>query len=171
MTPTEITRAIRSDLRTLGLTLTITWKWNGRFTNRIGDAQWLSNGRHEIRFGTKTFKVLSEESQRETVAHEVAHIAAIETYGPRIAPHGWQWKRVMARLGYHDASATEDLAKQSVETVTALRAIRRKKVRHVAVCQTCSHEFLLTAGKASRVAGYRCSDRGHLVLTGEIRRF
>jgi predicted SprT family Zn-dependent metalloprotease len=169
MTPTQITEAIATDLRTLGHDIEIAWEMNTRFTNRIGDATWRPNGKHLIRFGTKTFGALDDVSQRETVAHEVAHIVAAECHGRLSKPHGWQWQAVMSRLGYRGASSCMDVGKKSDEIQAAFRAVARKKTRYVVVCLSCENRTLVTRGTALKISGYRCARcRGEVVATGEV---
>ena len=61
----------------------------------------------KLTFGIKFLREHTEEVLNNTVAHEIAHLIAIELYGEEGRGHGSEWKSVMRALGvpaeiYHD---------------------------------------------------------------------
>jgi len=58
--------------------------WNGRIRRRLGQAFLLDN-----RIDLATWLVADHDQLRETVQHEVAHIAAYQLHKDR--GHGWAW--------------------------------------------------------------------------------
>ncbi|MET0065710.1 MAG: SprT-like domain-containing protein [Candidatus Thiodiazotropha sp.] len=61
-----------------------------------GSVSFGPRGRIVIRYNAILLAQYGQHFIDETVPHEVAHIVARSRYGPRIKPHGSEWKRVMA---------------------------------------------------------------------------
>lgn len=73
-----------------------------RFTlagQRAGIYAWRRTGETFIDFNPWVFAADFEHHLQDTVAHEVAHHAARVLHGPRIRPHGIEWKRLARLLG------------------------------------------------------------------------
>ena len=66
---------------------------NQRLT-RHGDYRKNSNGQHEITVNS----TLNPYQFLMTLIHEIAHLVAFEKYGPRIKPHGAEWKLTFQHL-------------------------------------------------------------------------
>lgn len=97
-------------------------EWNSRFTRRMGDATYHASAlsRSEppkvarVRFSTPLWAVAPKEEQRNTVAHEVAHLVVFHEWyldnapkrfgelpgrGRKPSHHGYEWKSMMYRMG------------------------------------------------------------------------
>lgn len=81
--------------------LPIIVQWNGRFTRRMGDAQFI-RGVGIVRLSKKLWERANDEQRRQTIIHEVCHVIQrvqdLEK-GYRSPPHGWQWQALMRRCG------------------------------------------------------------------------
>jgi SprT protein len=80
---------------------TIEFKFNKRFTKRLGDAN--ANTR-TIRFSTLLWERASEEQRKETVIHETCHIVAYYKAWMQkqhiLDSHGKEWVTAMKNAGY-----------------------------------------------------------------------
>jgi SprT protein len=56
-------------------------------------------GKPVIRYNSQLLQENGEGFIRRTVPHETAHIAAHFLHGPRIRPHGEEWRALMALYG------------------------------------------------------------------------
>lgn len=63
---------------------------------RSAGQAWLE--KNELRFNLALLKRYPEDFIQQTVPHEVAHLLARELCGPRIRPHGAEWKQLMTGL-------------------------------------------------------------------------
>lgn len=165
MNTTDIRTAITADLNTLGMGhVNINILWSSRYTTAFAKA---NIRRCTITFGTKTFTAMTPYQQRETVAHEVAHIVAFIKWGDaslRDSHHGWMWRAVMRDLGYANAKATLEI--DALAAPAKVRSIQRAVKRHVATCKCGEH--LMTTGQAKKTWICRkCQIK--IVLTGEVR--
>ncbi|HET8838451.1 MAG TPA: SprT-like domain-containing protein [Flavobacteriaceae bacterium] len=61
---------------------------------RHGDYRKLPAGNHQITVNAN----LNQYRFLITLVHEIAHLVAFEKYGPRIKPHGLEWKRTFQQL-------------------------------------------------------------------------
>jgi len=100
-TLTEIRQIVAETLIKLNADhLLLNVSFNGRFSARLGDANWSYK---RIRFSKPLWPRASKLQRYQCVVHEVAHIIAHERYGrgvgKRIKPHGNEWKRVMREMG------------------------------------------------------------------------
>lgn len=96
----------------------------------------------------------------ETVPHEWAHLLAYAVYGPRIRPHGSQWKKIMRLLG----------CKPEVCHNYAVKPARKLR-HHAYYCGCQSHE--LSSIRHRRVlAGqaYVCRKCGEVLKPGDATR-
>lgn len=66
-----------------------------------------ANGRPVLRFNLDIARNHTEDFLATTVTHEVAHLITSACYG-RTAPHGAQWRAIMAFLGIIDARRCHD---------------------------------------------------------------
>jgi predicted SprT family Zn-dependent metalloprotease len=166
MNTPAIRSAVAADLATLSHThLDITIKWSKRFTKTFAEADVQD---HVITFGTRTFALLDPEMQRETIAHEVAHIVAFARWG-RLSlsdgHHGTYWRAVMTDLGYPDPDVVVD--PRRLPDMQAFWRMQRKLTRWVVEC-ACRRRMWT---KRNAVTSYRwrcnrCDET--LVATGEM---
>lgn len=68
---------------------------------RIERRQW------RIRYNAVLLEQHTQRFLKRTVPHEVAHLVAYQLHGPRIRPHGREWKAIMVHFGA-DASRCHD---------------------------------------------------------------
>lgn len=129
-----------STLRALGREdlIPLLWiDWKSKFTSRMGDALYATNGQR-VRRSSERFRIdgticrarfsiplwlrATEEERRQTVIHEVCHlVAAHEAHlaGRKVSSaHGHEWKAVMRRAGVtpkrcHSVS-TKGLGKKTI---------------------------------------------------------
>ena len=66
---------------------------NERVT-RHGDYRRAENGKHQITVNS----TLNKYRFLVTLIHEISHLVAFEKFGPRIKPHGAEWKYTFQRL-------------------------------------------------------------------------
>ena len=93
-------RSICSQLGVPELFAKIKVEWNGRFTCRMGDAEWnqlADTGL--VRFSMPLWPRASVEERANTVAHEVCHIAVYYIY-KLWEQHGQKWKHLMRKCGH-----------------------------------------------------------------------
>lgn len=105
-----------------------------------GQARCPTKGPALIRYNSV---LLTENAQRflaRTVPHEVAHVIAYRVHGPRIRPHGAEWRRVMDLFGA-DSSRCHDY--------DVSRSRVRRLNRYVYHCDC--REYALTSIRHKRV--------------------
>ncbi len=118
----NILDTVSSVLRTLGHDdLNIRVEWNGRFTRRMGDAQYkAASDTGTIRLSVPLWPRATTEQQRNTIIHEVCHVVndrvaykkSVETgRRMRASAHGYAWQTLMLRCGLtprrcHDVDRT-----------------------------------------------------------------
>ncbi|MCZ2720305.1 SprT family zinc-dependent metalloprotease [Marinomonas sp. 15G1-11] len=66
--------------------------------------------KNEIRLNYFMFQQNPDAFLEEVVPHELAHLIAFTLYGPRIRPHGIEWKLVMIRALSRIPSRTHNFA-------------------------------------------------------------
>jgi len=64
-----------------------------------GQFRALDKGRCLIRYNAQLLERHPREFLSQTVPHETAHLVAFSLFGPRIAPHGGEWRTIMATFG------------------------------------------------------------------------
>jgi SprT protein len=64
-----------------------------------GQARLAAGQAGQIRYNDRLLRDNPAEFLAQTVAHEVAHLVAYRVFGPRIRPHGREWRAVMALFG------------------------------------------------------------------------
>lgn len=106
----NILNTVASVLRTLGHDdLNIRVEWNGRFTRRMGDAQYHSKrDAGVIRLSSPLWPRATDDQRRQTVIHEVCHVVQDRIdYKKsmqlgrtlRSSSHGHGWQMLMLRCG------------------------------------------------------------------------
>lgn len=117
---------------------------------------------NKLRFNPQLYQDNPEDFLRQTVAHEVAHLVAHTVFGPRIAPHGKEWKQIMCGV-YR-------LPPQRCHTYIVKR---RAVTRFIYRCQCVDGEFPFSARRHAMVRRgqrYVCRRCHHpLSFTGESR--
>lgn len=80
--------------------ITLRMEWSNRFTRRMGDALVTSRAHAtgRVRFSVPLWPRATPAERRQTVLHELAHVAADLRHGAR-CKHGLRWKAVMRELG------------------------------------------------------------------------
>jgi SprT protein len=64
-----------------------------------GQARYGSTGPWVIRYNPVLLRENGDSFLASTVPHEVAHLIAFLRYGPRIRPHGAEWRAIMEQFG------------------------------------------------------------------------
>jgi predicted SprT family Zn-dependent metalloprotease len=101
-----------------------------------------------------------EELLHEVLCHEAAHAAAHERHGPRIRPHGREWRLLMTEAGFTAR------ARFPAESLAALPdAARRARVLWEHRCPTC--HVMQRAGRP--VKEWRCTRCRSAGLPGRLR--
>lgn len=147
--------------------------WSNRATTRLGLA---TRTTFTITLAQKAWLLISEKERRETVFHEVAHLIAYYEGGIASWGHTPEWRAVMARIGYPEAS-------RGHMVTTALAPLRRRVRRAVAGC-SCTYaipggthrsyngDHFLTLNKATRIKQgetFICRSCGDILeLTGQV---
>ena len=62
--------------------------------SKLGDYRKLPDASHQITINS----TLEPQLFFFVLAHELAHLIAFETYGPRISPHGPEWKKTFSEM-------------------------------------------------------------------------
>lgn len=100
-----------------------------------------------------------EEMIEETIPHELAHIVAHRLFGPRIKPHGREWRAVMSAFG-----KSPDV--QHSMPVEPSRRLRRYK--YSCACPSGVELTSIRHKRARRGTRYLCRKCGqHLRWSGE----
>lgn len=116
---------------------------------------------NQLRFNPQLLHQYGDQFIRDTVPHEVAHLAAYKAHGRRIRPHGPEWKSIMRVLGA-DASRCHNYAVQPT------RQLQRYRYR----CRCREHELTSIRHKrAQRGTRYICTDCGTRLRRGCVRRW
>lgn len=136
------------------LASTITWTWNGRLTRAIARAHFHVT---KIELSSRLFPLLSVDEQRDTVIHEVCHLAAHHLYGPSVAHHGREWRALMVKAGGKPRARSKsiegaDFLRGGANRVTyycscrahAVTAYRAAKIEDgfVFICTRCHTELM-----------------------------
>ena len=105
-------------------------------------------GRPVIRYNPGLLAAEGDAFLRQVVPHEVAHLVARTLYGPRIKPHGAEWRAVMTDLGAEPARC------HAFDTsAEPLRRLRRFDYH----CGCRVHRLTsIRHNRATRGAVYRC---------------
>lgn len=109
------------------------------------------NGRCAIRYNLPMLMKYGEDFINTTIPHEVSHLIARSLHGPRIRPHGSEWKRVMALFGAQPVRchgfSTEGTGERRLRTFSyrcdcrdhSLSAIRHNRILRgrIYLCRYC----------------------------------
>lgn len=132
-TLTEIRALVDETCAALGMPNAVTTiQWNGRFSNRMGDANWVLR---RVRFSSVLWPRATVEDRRQTIIHEVCHIVANVTAGKTVR-HGLAWKATMRRAGVRPDRC------HSVDRT----GIRRRNAGSISVVCACPGK-IMTLGK------------------------
>lgn len=111
------------------------------------------NGRRcTIRYNSSLLERHPEEFLARTVPHETAHVVAFNLFGPRVQPHGLEWRAIMGLFG----ASPERCHSYDVQGLQT-RQLRRYQYR----CDCRTHE--LTSIRHNRVKSgqvYHCRQCG-----------
>jgi predicted SprT family Zn-dependent metalloprotease len=133
-----------SDEQTTQFTNSIIWETSRRMASTIAQAHvYHRTGKKKIRVNAiafendpKTGKPLHTNPDK-TIVHEVCHLIAYSTYGPRIQPHGRQWRHCMRNCGYSPDRTTETTAAYK----EAVKHNRKTQRRWNAQCGCMVHQI------------------------------
>ena len=64
-----------------------------------GQVRIRGRGGFEIRYNRLLLERNPRDFLAQTVPHEVAHLVAFSRFGPRVPPHGQEWRSIMEALG------------------------------------------------------------------------
>jgi SprT protein len=100
---------------------------------RMGGMARCNNGVYSIRINREALHKERDHYIKQTVPHEVAHIAVFQLY-PNAKAHGYEWKRVMRALGLtpsrcHTYELTPTRRAQRYEATCSCRTIELTSVR------------------------------------------
>lgn len=104
-----------------------------------------------IRINAGLLQEHPDEMLEETIPHEVAHIVAHRLFGPRIKPHGAEWRAVMAAFG----KSPEVQHRMEVEPSRRLR-----RYRYHCACPAGVELTSIRHNRARRGTGYVCRKCG-----------
>lgn len=145
----------------------VTISWSHGFTRKMGQAQYIKNRKHAVRFSVPLWPLATEEQRREIVLHEVCHIvdfhlAATQPGYFRDGIHGRSWKRLMAACGAkgdrcHSVKRPPELRKAKsprfeascpcrVHLITAT-LVRRMVSGHTYHCKSCKGRIQIVPTK------------------------
>lgn len=75
-------------------------EFNGRFTQRLGDARYNPKSKKgEIRFSRPLWPRTDDTERYNTIVHEVCHIVTHKLHGYAAKAHGREWKDLMILCG------------------------------------------------------------------------
>jgi len=143
-------------------------EWSGRMTRSWGLAQLgMMNGRRVYRIKLAS-KVFTQDSKafRDTVIHEVAHLADFQIYNNW--GHGATWKGIMRMLG---AQPNRIASSEEVQQVN--KVPKRKMLKFVYKCPCSTHFFSSRAhrSESARPGCYRCKHcKAGMKYTGQVTR-
>ena len=150
--PTELARARElaaaacARLGEMRLSSALRVEFHARFTRRLGDA------RHSpplIRLSLPLWPRTSPEERRSTVLHELCHVVAQRRHGPRVQPHGPEWRELMGIVG------ETPTPRHGVDRSGLARSQRR--FAFACACPGKSHRVsALRVGRMRRGWTYRC---------------
>lgn len=110
------------------------------------------DGRARIRYNDQLLRENGQAFLDRTVPHEVAHIVAHRLHGPRIRPHGAEWKAIMALFGADTARC---------HAYDTSRSTARRVQRHAYRCSCREHQLSsIRHNRARRGQGYLCRHCG-----------
>ena len=133
----EIQEVVEFAVETTELNQEVTWSWNRRLTSTLGRAY--GRGKR-IELSKPIWPVTDPEMRRETIVHEVCHVAAYLLFGGDLSnSHGWEWVMMMERCGYHNPQT-----KHRVD----LRSIQNRN-RHPVFCDCRVH--MVTKGQLKKI--------------------
>lgn len=117
---------------------------------------------YTIKISGKIFKADSNEL-RQTVFHEVAHIADHAIFGKM--GHGDTWKAIMGWLGVVAEVRASEARMKAIGYVHE----KRKFAYHVVACVQCGRQYHVSPRRLKVISKYRCRDDGKpLKDVGEI---
>jgi predicted SprT family Zn-dependent metalloprotease len=94
---------------------TITFKFNNRFTKKLGDA---NPNTRVIRLSSPLWERATEDQKKEVIVHEVCHLIAQykawmqKTY--ILDLHGAEWRAAMKNVGYNDPSQYHTINREGI---------------------------------------------------------
>jgi predicted SprT family Zn-dependent metalloprotease len=139
-----------------GLENEITLEFSSRMTRSLGRCD---PTRRTIRI-SRLVADAGDELLREVLCHEAAHVAAVELHGPRVRPHGAEWKGLMRLAGLPPRAR---IPIDELPPAFVLQAIsRRPRWEHR--CAVC--DAVRTAGRPVR--NWRCVRCVEAGLSGMI---
>ena len=102
---------------------------------------------------------LPEPQILDILCHECAHLAAYELYGLAIRPHGAEWRKLVASVGYLPRVRFEDDS-----AIQLIRSRARLPTRYLHRCLTCRRQR--TARR--RMSHWRCGACYEIGLDGRL---
>ncbi len=90
---------------------------------------------------------MAEARVLDVLCHELAHLAAYEHFGPRIRPHGPEWRQLVRTAGFEPSVRFSD-----AETINLLNARARRRPHYLHVCRVCA----ASRRAARRMPRWRC---------------
>lgn len=108
----ELHREVCETLNVFDVYLGLTWKFEPKFRSILGQAEyWNDSKGHKywrIRYASKFWLPLGEAGRRNTIIHEVCHLAVEKLYGhcarpekdkERVLSHGKHFRELMLKCG------------------------------------------------------------------------
>lgn len=110
-----------------------------------------------LRYNARLLADNAAEFLAQTVAHEVAHLVAFHLHGPRIRPHGPEWRAVMRLFGVPAGRCHRFPVDQPYRRLT----------RHLYHCPCRTHELTsIRHNRAQRGLRYLCRSCGQPLVAG-----
>jgi SprT protein len=124
-----------------------------RYDVRGKTAGYANSTRNRIRLNAELLIRYKDVFINRTVVHEVAHIIAYWVFGPKIRPHGNEWKRVMRLLGIanptrcHSYEVTPARKTRTVKAACDCRTIDLGIIRARRIKKGCRYSCRKCSGK------------------------
>jgi SprT protein len=150
-TPSELTEQVRTLLGAWGLlerAAAVKADWNPRLRTTAGRAFWNEN---RIELNPNLLQDHAH-SVHEVLVHEAAHLAAFLLHGPRIRPHGREWRQLVRQAGHRPAACHR----------LPLQGLRRRRYLYLRMCDPCGHRLIVRALRYGRC--HRCGQRGRWLV-------
>jgi SprT protein len=128
---------------------------NFELRGRVAGRAWWPRNQIQL---NPVFLIEQPKFIEETVPHEIAHLLTRAMNGPRVRPHGPEWKKVMADLGYPPIRC---------HNYDLTNAVIRRQRRHDYRCTCGVHPVpTITHRRIQRGAVYSCRKCHSRLLTG-----
>jgi len=117
-----------------------------------GQVRILEDGEYLVRYNPRLLERHPRAFLSQTVPHEAAHVVTFSLFGPRVPPHGHEWRAIMALFGV----APERCHNYRVE---GLQTQRLRRYDYRCACRT----YQLTSIRHNRIRSgqlYRCKQCG-----------